>query len=518
MNGRRLSRVVIVVGLIGFAATIAIPGVAYVLRAGLSWRSSSTTTLQPSARELGLLIRTVSLAAGGAIGAMVLSLPGAFVVGRLGRSRMTSVLVVLVLAPVLIPPLVSAIGWQRFLGAHFSRTWSPLLRCVWMWSAWSWPLPAVLLGSGWSRTGRDVYESASLVLRPRAAFCRAVLPSLMPHAVAGALLLFVFFMGEYSVPHTNGVMVVSTELLAVAQFHDPSDVALATLRFALPPALLIVAAMYIARLLTKSRGGPRVNSRSAGAAGPGWGAVVLVSSVVAVTAVLPVLGVVSRSTLLGDLSETYSTYRMELVWSVLVCATAAALVAVVGLAVTAVPWIRGPAIAVTLAAGVLPGAVVGEMVLAAYQPVGAVGGVPLVGDGLAWVYDHWPILVIALAARFAWIGVLAAWLAGRSLPQDLYEHARMTLGDHRWVRLFLQLSHAWPTLLCGFFLVLAFSMSEVAVVSIVGVPWPTMIATIVLEKFHRFEDGMLAALCLWLLVGSVPVFLIASVALTRKNR
>ena len=78
--------------------------------------------------------------------------------------------------------------------------------------------------------------------------------------------------------------------------------------------------------------------------------------------------------------------------------------------------------------------------------------------------------------------------------------------------------HQWPTVLCGTLVAAAMAMSDVPVVSLVEVPSLPMIAKIVVEKFHRFETGMLVSLSLWMVASVLPGAFAAFVVLRRGNR
>jgi len=420
--------------------------------------------------------------------------------------------------------MVSAFGWQRVLPGQSSATgdWWPYVQCVWVWACWLWPIPAVVIGAGWSRVGRGAYEAAILVTSGFRAFCYAVVPSLWRHLLVSGLILFVLFAGEYTVPHANGLIVQATELLVVSQVAQVSGLA-EVLRLSAPLVALMVIAAVVVRLAWPRSVPAQDTGGRIGAVQPRWTSWFPLGVVFVATIVVPIVGLAWRPTIVSEMSEAYAVYGSELAGSLAVATGAGVVVSLVGIAVMTTDanrgwsWPRRVGIVVTLLPGIVPGALVGEAVLAAYKPVGAFYDIGPFGDWGWWLYNHWPIVVIGLAARYAWIGLLAAWLAVKSGSRATAEQAAVDGADSRTVQLAVHVVHQWPTVLCGTLVASAMAMSDVPVVSLVEVPSLPMVAKIVVEKFHRFETGMLVSLSLWILATAIPGALVA-VALTRRRR
>lgn len=516
MIGRRLRNLLVVSGLIGYTLVIVIPAAGLLVRAGANWKLGADGVFL-SSRQWGLLFKTMGLALSASVAAMVLSLPGAYAVGRVGRAGRAPLLAGLIVLPLMVPPMIYTFGWQRVWGGHWFREWSPLLRCVWIWASWSWPIPAIILGSGWSRVGRDAYEAALLVTSGGSAFVRVVVPALGRHVLVSMVVLWVLLFGEYSVPHSNGVLVIASDLLDTARYSDMSQALVEVCRVSIPLVALMVGAIAVAGIWWPRSviGGAEPGRMET--AGSSWLVTGVVLFIVGVTAVLPI-GVISwRASLVADLGDAVATYGHELLGTAAVCVGVGMVATVIGVSVAAMGWFGRVVVFTTVAAGLVPGAVVGQAVLAAYQPVGWLYEIGPLDDLGWWVYNHWPIVVMGLAGRFAWIGVLAGWLAFKTVPRDLSDQACIDGADALTAGVSLQLRQQWPTLLCGMLLAGAMSMADIAVVSIVSVPSPNMVSMILMEKFHRFETGMLAALSLWLVAAVVPGAVLAFVALRRRG-
>jgi ABC-type spermidine/putrescine transport system permease subunit II len=184
------------------------------------------------------------------------------------------------------------------------------------------------------------------------------------------------------------------------------------------------------------------------------------------------------------------TYRGALLDSGIVAAVAG--IAAVLLGAGIVTWRRRASASVwAVLFGVLPGALIGESILAAYRPID-------------WIYSGWPIVVIGYVARYGWVGVLAAWLAVQASGRDLAEQARSDGAGELAITTRIRLAASMPILLCGAAIVAALSLSDIATASLVQVPSLPLISLILLDKYHRFEDGMLICLSLWLVAAALP--------------
>ena len=106
-------------------------------------------------------------------------------------------------------------------------------------------------------------------------------------------------------------------------------------------------------------------------------------------------------------------YGKDLAQSIGVASMAAVLAMMMGFGlVTSRRWL-GIGLVGTLAFGAVPGALVGESLIAAYNH-----------EALWWLYDYWPIVAVGYVARFGWIGVLFALAVVTGPSPDLTAQAR----------------------------------------------------------------------------------------------
>jgi ABC-type Fe3+ transport system permease subunit len=153
----------------------------------------------------------------------------------------------------------------------------------------------------------------------------------------------------------------------------------------------------------------------------------------------------------------------------------------------------------------LPGALTGEALVTAFDHA-----------SLGWVYDRWPILSVSYVARFGWIGVLAARLVMERTEPAILDAARLDRADRATILWTIYAKAHASALLTAFFVVAALSLAEVAASSLVRVPSFNPVAQVLMEKFHRFEDGMLVSLSLWLVAATLPAVVLVAWASRRR--
>ena len=478
-----------------FLLSVAAPTIALLTRCTLDGEHPAggfTLTV----RQWGLLGRSVGLAALATVISLVVSIPGAYVVGRLGRLSRRPLLAAILVAPLLFPPMVYVFGWQRVLPAALPGA----VQCVGVWALWAYPIPALLIGTGWSRFGRAAYEIALLDASPASAFTRAVLPRLWPHIVLSALVLFVLFLGEYGVPHACGLLVYATELLGWSmESRFPID----TLWPSWPVGALIVAAWMVVRAAWgRCFAGDDTGAGDADVRGSSASLTFLAIACAGVAAIVPMVALAADLESVSVIGTAIRMYHGELLGSLAVAGSSGLVVVGMGIGVAAVRRLGHPVLLWTIAFGALPGALVGEAILSAYKSVPA-------------IYDHWWIVVLGFVARFGWIGVSAMMLALHATPEELAWQARTDGAGEAGVTLRIHAVLSWPTLLFAACLVTALSLSELPTSTLVRVPTLGLIAQTLMEKFHRFEDGMLISLSLWLVMAAIPAAVLLMVVLGR---
>ncbi|UCG33480.1 MAG: hypothetical protein JSU68_02370, partial [Phycisphaerales bacterium] len=285
---------------------------------------------------------------------------------------------------------------------------------------------------------------------------------------------------DYNVPHACNLQVYATELLAWASNY-PEPVHVLWRSLPLVVLLVILAAAFWA-CWRRWREAPSETSlapvRREVSAWPAW------CTTLALVAA-PQLGLQSQAVLLGGMSETLRTYGAEMVAGFSLSLVGGLLALWVGLAVsTWTTWDR-PAMLLLFAAGFLPAALIGKALAITYVHVPA-------------IYDHWPILVLVYAARFAWIGALVGWLMRAGGSDDLERVAGLDGATAEQVFWRVRVALHGPLVLCGWLAASGFCLAELAAASQVALPQYGLLSMILIEKFHRFEEQMLVSISLTL--------------------
>ncbi len=426
--------------------------------------------------QFALLGYTLGLA----LAAAIVCIPLGTAVGVLMSSRRPRALMVAAIAAGLMcPPMVYAFGWLRILPAGVRGE----IRCVTTWVLWAWPLAALVIGAGWLRAGKRPFEAAMLSTNALSAFFRIGFPSLRPFILIAAILLFVLFFSDYGVPHAFGLRVYSTELLGWA---TGSNRAIDVLWPGLLPIAVTAIALAILLIAIKKRHTDEAEISELANDGPGWKAAALL--LVGAGWALPVIVLIKPLTA-QVFGESVRTYWMDLAASISVASAAAVLIMLLGFGFSSSGRSHKSLLFVALLFGALPGAVIGQALVAAYNR-----------PPLEWLYDHWPILSLAYVARYAWIGLLVCGFAASSKENTAAEQARID-GASEWqvVRFILWPQHR-PLLLGISAIIITLGIGDVATSSLVRVPGYSPVALLILDKFHQFQDGMLISLSL-MLVG-----------------
>jgi ABC-type Fe3+ transport system permease subunit len=482
-----------------FLLAIAYPTVALIARAiGQGEPPRDGFTFSP--RQLLLFWRSIWLSGVATLACLVVSLPGAYVVGRARRLTFHPLIAASLMAVMLCPPMVYAFGWERLLPSTFNV----YVRCIGVWALWAWPIPALLIGAGWSRAGRAAHDAAILVTSPTVAFVRVILPVLLRHICLSALVVFVLFFSDFGVPHSCGLIVYATELLGRAASSSRMIDTLWPASLSIVITALALVAMFSFWRRCAFDGELDATSPASHRAPP----IVSLTAILcfAVSWLLPVGVLVVKLGSTATMTDALDTYSGHLGWSLGVAIVAGFAVIAMGVGVQAPRSFRTLVLVWAIAFGALPGALIGESLVAAYNL-----------DRLWWLYDHWPIVALCYVSRFGWIGLLAGMLIMESSGRDLVAQARTDGATGPAVWRYIRLPMSWPAVLCVTGIVAAMSVSDVAASSPVRVPGFSPIAHIIIEKFHRFEDGMLVSLSLWLVAASLPCVAFLIVALRRSD-
>lgn len=413
---------------------------------------------------------------------VLLAMPVAAAIIGVEGTRRRSAVVGALFVVLLTPPMVHCFGWDHFPPSAIN----PSLRCVVVWSLWAFPIPALIVAAGWRRGGRRAYEAALLSVGPAKALIVGTRPVLQRYVSLSAAILFLLFFGDYGVPHAGGLTVFATELLSWASnSHEPID--------ALVPSLpgLLLTGLVLGLVGRWACGLEPVEGEDLLPTGAriGW-ATVCVIGIFGLGWLLPLSGLATRLGSIRSLLEAATTYKGDIAWSLLASVVAGIASALIAAAVMGRPTINRCVCLWMLLLGALPGALIGLGLLAAYNR-----------SGMTAIVDHWPILSLCHVGRFGWIAVLAGMIAS-DRRSDIENQAAVDGADANAVANELHIPMHAPMLSAVAAVITALSLAEVPASSLVRVPTFNPIAHVIIEKFHRFEYGMLASLCVLLVAAA----------------
>jgi len=448
-----------------------------------------------SPRLLGLLWRTLWMASAATFLSLLLSVPIVALSGRQLSPGLRLGSMALLGATLLCTPMVYAFGWQQILPQQMP----PGLRCIWTWSLWAWPVHAIILSAGWRQRGVASLEAALLETSPLRAWRHTILHAMSPSIGLSVCVVSVLLFSEYSVPHTCGLAVYATELLSWAsQSTRATD--------SLIPALwsLLITAMFLAIALRFWRRHcvsqeQLIRKNTSRASGMGW--ITAAAVVLLLSWPIPIGSLAMRLGSVAEFRDAVAVYGGDVGASLGIGILAGVGVVTIGVGMIGLRGTRHIALCWSLLFGALPGALIGVALVHGYNHT-------LTG----WMYDHWPILVVAYTARFGWIGLAAALIIKPKQADRLVEQAQIDGASGGQILRYLIIPMRTSLLLGVVLVVAALSLGDVAASSLVRVPDFSPVAHIIIEKFHRFEDGMLISLSLIIAAISLPGAILMAMA------
>lgn len=442
---------------------------------------SGNATMFPSGRVLTLFAKSLAWSVGAALLALLLSLPVARAIGQTGIRGFRGASAAAWAVILLLPTMVTTLGWDRILPTSTPAE----IRLLLIWALWIWPVAALTVGTGWARHARGTETAARLDGSTGAALYLLVLRSLSKQVGLALLISVALLLADYNAPHAAGMTVFATEMLGIAaNTTNRGEVLIAAL-----PSVAVVVLVTVPLSIAVGRSAPEPTSTPGPAAAPhNTGTRLMHFLLIGASVVLP-LGALSVILLRepGALAETWRTYRGDLGWTLLVATSSALLAVTIGIT-CARGRAGGALLGVALLMGLAPGALTGSAMIAAYNRAAT-----------ALIYDNLPILVFAGTARYAWVPILGFRLLVRrgSRAAAIEEQAVTDGTDERSaVARVLLGAHRGSVLGTGI-IVAAFVMGEAAAMSLVRVPGFTPVSLVMIEKFHRAEDGILLSLGLW---------------------
>ena len=279
------------------------------------------------------VVNSFLLAIASTILSSIIALPLAYSSARLrfaGKSLLTGLLLV----PLLLPPLVGAIGLKQmlaregfintllgrdgnnpidFLAGDFMRGWGPLFLVVLVTSLHLFPLIYLNVSAAWANVDSSLEEAAeNQGASAWRVFFTVTLPLLFPAFMSGALIVFIFAFTDLGTPLIFGFKeVAAVKIFDAKSGNDPAAYVLAFYLVIMAGAIFWISRRFLdgGRIATLARGTRRARESAPGVV---LGALnYFYFFLVIALALLPHIGVVMASFAADWTSSLFPTWTTE---------------------------------------------------------------------------------------------------------------------------------------------------------------------------------------------------------------
>ncbi len=475
--------------------------------------SPAASALRPGYGSFTLFARSLAVAGGSAGLALILGVPSALLLGLVALPA-RRVLRSLLVAPLALPPYLTAIGWLHLLGPGSSTSaWLALAGgsegpfmgflgaggAIWVLGLWAYPLVALMLLAVLEALSPELVEQALLAGGWRAALRQVAWPAAAPALGGAALLVFILALGDFGVASFLGVQVYTAEImLRFGAFYDVG----AGLRALLPLALLSgLGYALLRRLTTRYAAAPLhvalgpVQRASLGRLG--WPVAAVVLLPVLLATMVPLGALAARAPALQDYVVAWSAAHRQVLNSALL-GSLAALVALTGAWPLARAMARGSeslqGTVQTLTLGMLavPGLALGMGLIRLWNRAGLLG----------WVYGSPLMVIMAGALRGLPLAALALTSAWRQLPAEVEEAALVEGASPAMTRRRVVAPLLRPGLVTAWALACYRALTDMETAVLVHAPGDDTLPVRIYTLQHDGQAGHVAALSL-MLVGLV---------------
>ncbi len=462
-----------------------------ILSPGESLRLSGELLTSP--RLWGLWTRSCGIALGTALTATALGLAIGTCLNGPGLKRRRWLYATFAV-PFLLPPHVLAVAWIDVLGQQgLLESWGiptfslySTTGVIWVQCLTWYPIPMLLVVYRLQQIDPHLWESAQILSEPGPIFRRITLPLLYPALSTGFLAVFIFSLLSFSVPSLLQVPVFTVEIYSsFNSLLDQRQAVLLSAPMLLTGGFLACIALRRGHALLPTL--PRGNQgMAAGTHYNRWSACFL-ALFFGIAVVLPTLAMLYRIGAPHVLLSAWRTGAGEIGTSVLLGGLGATLLLVLVLPMTLlVPSRPAPLLWTSLLAYLVSGPVFGIGLIQVWNHAGPTG----------YLYDRFPILLIAVLGRYALFAWLGCHLVAPWLPPDTLSAAR-NLGSGK-VRTFLTitlpalrkpLAGVWA---CLFLLILG----ELECIVLVAPPGWVPVSLRIFTLMHYGPTSMVSALAL----------------------
>lgn len=489
---RSISRRVLQAFLVCAIGVLLLPVLVVYARA-LTTNETSDTSIFDAQRQATLLLRTLTIGAGAAALALAFGLAvglAAHGMARFGRTVLAACCAV----SILTPPYVFAVAWIDLWGpTGWLFRWSPVEMptpgavvysvpgCASALAAAYYPIVAFAAYAGFRRLDPRWREAALIAGRSRAYFGRIALPILVRPIGASVLAVFLLSMYEFPVHSLLQVDTYLVEIHAAAEYHDYRAATLLSVPFVAAAILVLFLAGLLVRGEHPSDAGrtSRQEARRGAFAVAGW-------CVVLFAGVLPLTVVAARAMPPQTFVQLFQTAWQELLWSTMLAAVAAALIAVLATLSAVVFRQQRTLAAIAIIPFLISGPLLGLGLIGVYNRPGFPG----------FIYDSLGILLLAWTARFLFIGQWGIGAGVGGQPPGIHEASEVS-GVSWWrTQLGVTIPLAMPYIAGAFGVAFILSFREVDTAVLVAPPGTALASVRLFTLMHYGPDGYVMAMAL----------------------
>jgi iron(III) transport system permease protein len=478
-------------------------------------------------RQRELLLNSTLLAASSAVVGTILGAPLGLLLARTPLPA-KSLLRILLVIPLIIPPYVLALAWilltgstgllARVLGRDLFSDWTySVTGAVVVLGLAYYPLSMLATEAAARRVDGHLEEGALLVTHTRRVLWRITMPLVAPMVAAAALTIFVLGLSEFGVPSLLRARVYTTEVFtAFAALYDfGAATALAIPLLAVTVIVAVVIKIIVGERFISER-------RSIHSALPlvlgRWHELAVAGTilVLAVSVALPLMALAYEAGTVERITSTLEGSRDAIINSLSLAAIAATLI--IALAMFLGYW-RGRA--QTRWRGVFDLFLI--VIFAVPSTVLAVGLIGLWNrPGLAGrVYTSPAIVIVGYVARFVTIAALILAASVRQIPESFEEAAEVAGGS--WLRTFSQIvfPNMRPGVVAAWLISFIFAIGELGTTVLVAPPGESTLPVRIYTLIANSPSSEVAALALMeigiILVPLTALALLVRGGLTRRG-
>jgi iron(III) transport system permease protein len=482
-------------------------------------------TLFSDTKRMALLLNTAGVALLTVLLATLIGVVFAVALAKVDTPG-RSILSVLYVVPLLIPPYISAIGWTQLLGAAgvVTRLWMSLfslseapftiygVKGSVLVLAWTYfPIVTLLTAAGLRNLPSETEEAGVIAAGPRRTLVFISLRSVLPYILSGSIFVLIFTLANFGAPFILRTPVFAGQQI-VAMMTDLSGAEAMTV--GVPLVLLALGAVVLGGIAENRRARPlgrQVRRGYVMKAGPwrwvlfGFCGLILLQAVVAPLGVL-IFNAGGPGNYIEALQKMGTEVKNSLALSFWAATAAALLGALLGYAVARLrsggSWLD----ILLMLPFAAPAAVLGMGLIELCNRPGPLGALYTSGGILVWVY----------VVRFLPFAVKPVAAAVRSVDVEL-EQAAAVHGVPRWkTMLHGVLRLAGRGVVAGWILVFILSIGELDAALMVQPAGMQTMPTKIFNIIHFGRIELVSALCL-ILVFAITVPLAVYTLVTARR-